>query len=100
VPSIFVSKETFPTINFNGWRTNTSTDVITLNVYNNNSGTACGSVSIGGSNGAWATSGNVAAGTCVINPGDVLTLDAHLANGGAGDFVRIGEINISYLANF
>jgi parallel beta-helix repeat protein len=99
VPSNYDSSDSMPTIKFYGWRTNTTNDSLTMTVRNGT--TTCGTAtSAGGSNGAW-TQATYTTGSCgTITPGTtVLTFTLHMT-AATSDFVRVGEIGITYNSVF
>jgi len=100
VPSDFAEFASSTAIQFNGWRT-TSSDSVTLTVYDDNDAICNGATAISGTEATWnATNYADPTGCGAIAAGDTITFRVQLSVGVNDEYARMGEISVSYLATF
>ena len=100
VPSDFSAFASSTAIKYFGWRTSTS-DSVTLTVYDDNDAICGSATAISGTVATW-NSTNYAdpTGCSAIAAGDIITFRVQLSVGVNSEYARVGEIEISYLAKF
>ena len=100
VPSDFDGFDTSSAIQFYGWRTSSS-DAVTLTVYDDNDAVCGTGTSISGTASTWnLTNYADPTGCSAITAGDTITFRMHLTVGVNSEFARAGEIYINYLSKF
>jgi hypothetical protein len=100
VPSDFSGWTSDTALSGYGWKT-ASGDAVTLSMYNS-SGTQCGSSTdlTNATTGAWASSTQSGLNACGVTAGSIVIFKIHLVAAASGDFARVGELSLSYLAGF